>query len=212
MQNSNNMSSLKIIGIGGAGATMASAMYSKGIPKAAFVAIDKATPAFAANPCPCKVVLEQRIIDSTDDLIDVICDAQTVILVAGMGGETATDALWVVAEMAKDMDIYVVCVVTLPFAYEGGARITKAKAGIKSLKKLAKNVIVFDNQALFNEMPKNLTMAAAFDRITETIYDIVCDIAVLADCSGGDMDKEELSDIRKSIKEYPYPNGVTIKG
>ena len=88
--------------------------------------------------------------------------ADLVFITAGMGGGTGTGAAPVIAQMAKDMGILTVAVVTKPFGFEGKARMLHAEKGIENLKKYVDTLVIIPNDKLLKVMPKGTPMLDCF--------------------------------------------------
>lgn len=156
----NAFAAVKVIGIGGAGGNAVSYMLSKEIPDTEFAIMNTDAQALEVSSCSQKVRLgesrgmwegphgRQSAMESQDKIAVSLRGAKIVILVAGMGGDTGTGATPVVAQIAKEMGIPAVCVVTTPFLFEGKRRMDRAQEGIGNLLNTADGVIVVHNEAI----------------------------------------------------------------
>ena len=194
---------LKIVGIGGAGSNIVSYMLSREIPGAQFIVMNTDAASLEANPCQNKVLMghgnlekgpllgRQSVLKSQDCVVDGIFDARLVIFIAGMGGNTDTSALPLLAEMAKEMDIFVVCMVTMPLAFEDKRRRERAQEGVESLKKIADNVVVFQNNDFLKGLSSNTSIADAFEKAKDALFQGAHYISGLLDSDTSDMDEED---------------------
>jgi len=207
---------LKIVGIGGAGSSIVSHMLSRGIVNAQFIVMNTDTAALEATPCQNKVLLghgsqknepflgRQSVLESYDDVIDAIFDARLLILVGGLGGNTATNALPLIAQMAKDMDIFVVCMVIMPFKFEDRRRMERAKESIEILEQTADNMIVFQNEYFLMDLHKSASIAVGYEIAKDTLLKGVRYIAGLLDINTRDMDDEDFQHIRFYISNHDF--------
>ena len=213
----NNAADVKIVGIGGAGSNAISFMLSKGIPGVEFIVMNTDSDALKANSCSKKVLLkrvgemegpllgQQSVIASQDDVVDAIFDARVIILVAGMGGNTATSALPIMAEMAKEMDVFVICMVTMPLAFEGEKRTESARKSVARLRTIADNVIVFQTG---KDSSLNISMAEAFERVNDAMFQGAQYISGLLAGDTSNMDDEDFKFFRHCIKKHTFLFGT----
>jgi cell division protein FtsZ len=100
--------------------------------------------------------------ENRDEIADAIKDADMIFITAGMGGGTGTGAAPVVAQVAQELGILTVAVVTKPFNFEREAKMAQAEAGISELKKYVDSLIVIPNEKLLVGLEKPLTMKESF--------------------------------------------------
>ena len=100
--------------------------------------------------------------ESKAAIAEILKGADLVFITAGMGGGTGTGAAPVVAQMAKEMGILTVAVVTKPFAFEGRVRLQNAEQGMDNLKKHVDTLVVIPNDKLLKIVPKGTSMLEAF--------------------------------------------------
>lgn len=207
---------LKILGVGGAGSSIVSHMLAKGISGAQFIVMNTDNNALTTSPCQNKVLLghgdqgrspslgRQSVLESHDDVVDAICDARLLILVGGLGGNTATGALPLIARMAKDMDIFVVCLVTKPFAFEGTLRAKRAQEAVANLANIADNVVAFENDDCMKGRSSDKLFSAVFENTNEALFEGARYIAGLLDNDTSDMDDEDFHYIRFYISNHDF--------
>lgn len=124
---------------------------------------------------------ERSAEENKDEIAAAIKDADMIFITAGMGGGTGTGAAPIVAQVAKDMDILTVAVVTKPFVFEREAKMKQAEKGIEELKKYVDSLIVIPNEKLLVGLDKPLTMKESFslaDGILKTGVKSIADLIV----------------------------------
>src|SRR5699024_12760754 len=128
-----------------------------------------------ANPS----VGEKAAEESKGEIEEAIKGADMVFITAGMGGGTGTGAAPVVAQVAKEMDILTVGVVTKPFTFEGRKRATQAEGGIEKLKENVDTLITIPNDRLLQIVEKRTSMVEAFQMADQVLMDAVSGISEL---------------------------------
>lgn len=170
---------IKVIGVGGGGSNAVNHMYRKGIEGVTFVVCNTDNQALEHSPVPNRVKLgdnttaglgaggrPEKAREAAEESIDRIkrvlgTDTHMVFVTAGMGGGTGTGASPVVAQVAHDMGILTIGIVTIPFAFEGFKKINKALEGVAELSKHVDAILVINNEKLRLVYP-NLEMSDAF--------------------------------------------------
>ena len=152
---------IKVIGVGGGGGNAVKHMYKEGIIGIDFLICNTDRSALEASPIPSKLVLGESglgaganpevarrlAIESRDQLIDFIgTETKMLFITAGLGKGTGTGAAPVVAEIAKEMNILTIAVVTLPFRFEGSISAQFAETGVAELRKHVDSLIIIKNQ------------------------------------------------------------------
>ena len=152
---------IKVIGVGGGGGNAVKHMYKEGIIGVDFLICNTDRNALEASPIPLKLVLGESglgaganpetarrfALESRDEIIDFIgTETKMLFITAGLGKGTGTGAAPVVAEIAKEMGILTIAVVTLPFRFEGTTSAQFAEAGLTELKKQVDSLITIKNQ------------------------------------------------------------------
>lgn len=175
----NNICNIKVIGVGGGGNNAVERMINAGITSASFVAVntDKqallmssaqeliqigidCTKGLGAGSDPTKG--ENAAIESKEEIKKVLEGCNLVFITAGMGGGTGTGAAPVVAQLAKEMGILTVAVVTKPFSFEGPKRMANAELGISNLKKYVDSIVIIPNDKLNHILKKGTSVVEAF--------------------------------------------------
>lgn len=170
---------IKVIGVGGGGNNSVNRMIAAGIKSAQFVAINTDKQALLTNKAPIRIAIGEKSTkglgagahpevgrkaaeESKEAIADQIKDANLVFITAGMGGGTGTGAAPVVAQIAKEMGILTVAVVTKPFVFEGRTRIKNAEEGLDNLRKFVDTLVIIPNDKLWKIVPKGTSMVDAF--------------------------------------------------
>jgi cell division protein FtsZ len=169
---------IKVIGVGGGGGNAVSHMFNQGIEGVDFIICNTDAQAMKMSPVPTKIQLGERglgagsvpavgkesAIENIEDIKQLLDkNTKMLFITAGMGGGTGTGAAPVIAEVAKEMGILTVGIVTLPFTFEGRKRKLQADAGIDELKKSVDTLLVIGNDKL-RDVHGNLKLSEAFER------------------------------------------------
>ena len=182
MYNTNNISqvaTIKVIGIGGGGNNAVNRMVAANITSAQFVAINTDKQALLMSKATHRIQIGEKLTrglgagadpqigekaaeESKAVITDVLKDCDVVFITAGMGGGTGTGAAPVVAQIAKEMGILTIAVVTKPFNFEGRKRMENAELGIENLKKHVDTLVVIPNDKLLKIVPKGTPIVEAF--------------------------------------------------
>ncbi len=170
LQNTGNVTGIKVIGVGGGGSNAVSRMYQQGIEGVEYIICNTDKQALTKSPVPVKVQLgpsvckglgcgadekkgEEAAKESIEEIKKLLKkDEQDrtdmVIITAGMGGGTGTGAAPVIAKATKEMGILTIAIVTTPFKYEGKVRMKRALAGIENLKQYVDGILIINNEKL----------------------------------------------------------------
>ena len=171
---------LLVMGVGGAGGNAINEMIDNGLQGVEFIAVNtdaqdlklskaKARIQIGLNltkglGAGAKIDIGQAAADeSLNEIINTLQGANMVFITAGMGGGTGTGAAHVIARAAKELNILTVGVVTLPFLYEGPARMRRAQQGLEELRKHVDTIIVIPNQNLFKIANEQTTFKESFN-------------------------------------------------
>ena len=170
---------IKVIGVGGGGNNAVNRMIDHEVKGVDFIVLNTDRQALQSSKAETRLQLGEKITkglgaganpdvggkaaeENRNDIQEAIQDADMIFITAGMGGGTGTGAAPVVAEIAKEMGILTVGVVTKPFTFEGRKRLTQADSGIKKLKEKVDTLVTIPNDRLLQIADKNTTMAEAF--------------------------------------------------
>ena len=157
-----NVTTIKVIGVGGGGGNAVNRMVSDGLQGVEFIAMNTDQQALAKNHAATKVQLGSKLTkgrgagadpeigqraaeESKDEIANALKGSQMVFITAGMGGGTGTGAAPVVAEVAHDLGILTVGIVTKPFSFEGKRKMGLAEQGIANLKMISQEKITLMN-------------------------------------------------------------------
>lgn len=189
---------IKVLGVGGGGSNAVNHMYTQGIAGVDFVVCNTDVQALDSSPVPVKVVLGDRVLGagskpdvgrdaavaSTDAIKDAIKeDTQMLFITAGMGGGTGTGAAPVIAEIAQEMEILTVAIVTIPFSFEGRRRMKQAEEGIAEIRKHVDTLLVICNDKL-RLLYGDVTLTNAFARADDVLTSAAKGIAELITVPG----------------------------
>lgn len=178
---------IKVVGVGGAGNKALNRMISEGLEGVEFVAINTDAQDLATNLAPKKVNIGLNITkglgagaepeigrkaaeENADDIKMMLQDTDMVFVTYGLGGGTGTGAAPVVAEIAKNMGILTVAIVTKPFSFEGKKRDANAEEGMKKIKDVVDTLIVVPNDKIFTIVDKKTTFKQAFTMIDKILF------------------------------------------
>ena len=181
-----NVTTIKVIGVGGGGGNAVNRMVSDGLQGVEFIAMNTDQQALAKNHAATKVQLGSKLTkgrgagadpeigqraaeESKDEIANALKGSQMVFITAGMGGGTGTGAAPKVAGIAKGMGKLTVGVVTKPFLFEGKKRMSNAEKGIAELKKNVDTLVIIPNQKLLSIIDKKTTMVEAFRKADEIL-------------------------------------------
>lgn len=184
---------IKVIGVGGGGGNAVKHMYSEGIIGVDFLICNTDRQVLESNQVPSKLVLgesglgagakpdvaREYALNSRDKIIEFIGkDTKMLFITAGMGKGTGTGAAPVIAQIAKDMGILTIGVVTFPFKFEGETRARLALEGIEEMQKYVDSLIVVKNQNIIKYY-NDETLDAAFGYADDVLKNAVQCIAEL---------------------------------
>ena len=182
----NKSSIIKVIGVGGGGNNALQHMYERGIHGVDFIVLNTDAQALDEHSVSNKVQLgtrtteglgagadpevgEKAAIESMDEIREALgSNTKMVFITAGMGGGTGTGAAPVVAQVAKELGILTVAIVTLPFDFEGKRRLEQAYTGLEKLRENVDSLIIINNDRLAEQYP-DLDYEEAFSQANEVL-------------------------------------------
>ena len=182
----NQSNVIKAIGVGGGGSNAINHMYRQGIKGVDFVICNTDAQALNNSGVPNKIQLgvnlteglgaganpevgEKAALESAEDIMAMLnVNTKMVFITAGMGGGTGTGAAPIIAQMAREMNILTVGIVTTPFSFEGKLRNDQAQAGIEKLRNHVDSLIIINNNKL-REVYGNLGFKAGFSKADEVL-------------------------------------------
>ncbi|HXH72043.1 MAG TPA: cell division protein FtsZ [Mariprofundaceae bacterium] len=192
---------IKVFGIGGGGGNALNNMIIQNLRGVDFIVANTDAQAIQRSQAAVKLQLGTNITRGLgaganpqigresaeaerEHLREFMQDTDMVFITAGMGGGTGTGAAPVIAEIAKEMGVLTVAVVTKPFAFEGKRRMRQADAGIAELRKHVDTLITIPNQKLIGAVGKNTSMLEAFRKADDVLLQAVRGIAELITHTG----------------------------
>lgn len=174
-----NIVQIKVIGVGGGGGNAVDRMVTSGVQCVEFITINTDRQALIRSQATQKIQIGEKIThgkgagskpeigqkaadESREAIAAAIRGTDMVFITAGMGGGTGTGAAPVVAEIARDMGVLTVGIVTKPFEFEGRRRMEQAEAGIAALREHVDSLVVIPNERLKYVSEQRITLANAF--------------------------------------------------
>lgn len=207
---------IKVIGVGGGGGNAVKHMIANRVEGVEFVCAN--TDAQALKDIDVRTVLQlgtsttkglgaganpdvgrQAAMEDRERIAEILRGADMVFIAAGMGGGTGTGAAPVVAEVARDLGILTVAVVTKPFPFEGRKRMAIAEAGIKELSERVDSLITIPNEKLLSVLGKTTSLLDAFKAANNVLHGAVQGIADLIMRPG--MINVDFADVRTVMSE-----------
>jgi cell division protein FtsZ len=177
---------IKVIGVGGGGSNAVNHMFKLGIRGVDFIVCNTDKQALEISPVPHKIQLgatlteglgagavpevgKNAAIESIEEITSLLCNnTKMVFITAGMGGGTGTGAAPVIAQIAKDLGILTVGIVTLPFGFEGKKRFGQAELGLEELKRNVDTLLIISNNKL-REIYGDLKLREAFAKADDVL-------------------------------------------
>src|SRR5574344_992803 len=173
------VANIKVVGIGGGGNNAVNRMINANITSAQFVAINTDKQALLMSKADLRLQIGEKLTrglgagadpeigqkaaeESKASISEMLKDSDLVFITAGMGGGTGTGAAPVVAQLAKEMGILTIAVVTKPFNFEGKKRMENAEKGLENLKKYVDTLVIIPNDKLLKLVPKGTPIVEAF--------------------------------------------------
>ena len=207
---------IKVVGVGGGGGNAVEHMVNKELEGVEFICAN--TDAQAIKNSSARTVLQlggtitkglgaganpeigrQAALEDRERIAEVIEGSDMVFITAGMGGGTGTGAAPVVAQVARELGILTVAIVTRPFPFEGKKRMDIASNGIDELKSYVDSLITIPNEKLLSVLGKNMSLLDAFKAANDVLLGAVQGIAELITCPG--LINVDFADVRTVMSE-----------
>jgi cell division protein FtsZ len=207
---------IKVIGVGGGGGNAVHHMINNQVEGVEFICAN--TDAQALSNLKAKTILQmgsnitkglgagsnpeigrQAALENRDEIAEILSGADMVFITAGMGGGTGTGAAPIVAEVAKEMGILTVAVVTKPFPFEGKKRSAIAEQGIQLLSESVDSLITIPNEKLLDVLGKDASLLEAFKAANDVLLGAVKGIADLIMHPG--MINVDFADVKTVMSE-----------
>jgi cell division protein FtsZ len=175
-----------VLGVGGGGSNAVNRMIQSGVRGVEYVAINTDTQALSRCDAPTRLHIGEKLTrglgaggnpntgekaaeESTEQIADLVRDADMVFIAAGMGGGTGTGAAPVIAQISKDLGALTVGVVTKPFSFEGRQRAKNADDGIIQLRERVDTLITIPNDRLLEVIDRKTTLEQAFMEVDDVL-------------------------------------------
>lgn len=215
MNNESQEAVIKVVGVGGCGSNAVDHMIQHGMKGVEFISMNTDAQALKSNKAPTILQLGTSItkglgaganpdvgreaaLEDRDRIAELIQGSDMLFITAGMGGGTGTGAAPVVAQVAKEMGILTVAVVSKPFAFEG-RRLVAAKAGMEALGQHVDSLIVIPNDKLMMVLGNDISMLDAFKAANDVLYGAVAGIAEVINCPG--LVNVDFADVKTVMSE-----------
>ncbi len=207
---------IKVIGAGGGGNNAVNRMVEAQLQGVEFIAVNTDKQALHTSQAEHKIQIGEKLTrglgaganpevgkraaeESKDEIVKVLQGADMVFVTAGMGGGTGTGAAPVIAQLAKEMGILTVGVVTKPFVFEGKVRMKNAESGIAELKSKVDTLITIPNDRLLQIVQKNTSMLDAFSIADDVLKQGIQSISDLIAVPG--LINLDFADVTSIMKE-----------
>ncbi len=181
-----NPTRIKVFGIGGGGSNAVNRMHVDGIDGVDLFVINTDIQHLTSLSVPNKIQIgekvtkglgagarpeigEQAALEDSDKIKEILRNTDMLFLAVGLGGGTGTGAAPIIAEMAKEMGILTVAIVTKPFHFEGPKRMQVATEGLEKLKEAVDTYIVVNNQKLAEMADRNFSIKDAFKLVDDVL-------------------------------------------
>ena len=196
-----NVVTIKVIGVGGGGNNVVNRMVKSGTKGVDFIAVNTDKQALAISSATFKIQIGEKLTggqgagsdpevgrksaeESRSAVSKALEDADMVFITAGMGGGTGTGAAPIVADIAKELGVLTVGVVTKPFRFEGMRRMKQAEGGIAELRNKVDSLVIIPNERLKLATDQKITMLNAFEIADDVLQQAVQSISDLIKNTG----------------------------
>ena len=196
-----NVVSIKVVGVGGAGNNVVNRMVKSGTKGVEFIAVNTDKQALSVSSATEKIQIGEKLTkgqgagsnpevgkrsaeESRNNIAKCFDNTDMVFITAGMGGGTGTGAAPIVAEIAHESGALTVAVVTKPFSFEGKRRMDQALQGIEELRGKVDSLLIIPNDRLKLATDQHVTLANAFQIADEVLHQAVTSISDLIKNTG----------------------------
>lgn len=207
---------IKVIGVGGGGTNAVNRMIEEGIQGVEFIAVNTDAQALLLSKAQTRVRIGDKLTrglgaggnpevgrksaeESVEDLYNVLKGSDMVFITAGLGGGTGTGAAPIVAQVARDVGALTIGVVTRPFTFEGGKRMSSAEEGMTKLKEHADTLIVIPNDRLLQIVDKKSSLQDSFRMADDVLRQGIQGISELITVPG--LINLDFADVRTIMSE-----------
>ena len=213
VETQHNGTVIKVIGVGGAGGNAVDHMIHNGVAGVEFIAANTDAQALLRGSARLQIQLgatglgagakpeagRDAALEAREQIAEALRGAHMAFITAGMGGGTGTGAAPVIAEVAKELGILTVAVVTKPFSFEGSKRMRSAESGIDDLAQHVDSVIVILNEKLEEVLGEDVTMEEAFASADSVLKNAVAGISEIINVPG--LVNVDFQDVRTVMAE-----------
>ncbi|MEE1278031.1 MAG: cell division protein FtsZ [Acutalibacteraceae bacterium] len=221
-----NVVKIKVVGVGGGGGNAINRMVDAGVRGVEFVAVNTDKAALYLSKANQKIQIGEKSAggmgaganpergrnaaeESKDEITAAIRDADMIFITAGMGGGTGTGAAPVVAQIARELGILTVGIVTKPFAFEGKKRMEQAEIGIAALREQVDSLVVIPNERLKFVSEQKITFKNAFEIADDVLRQGVQSISELINVTA--LVNLDFADVTTIMKDAGYAHmGVGV--
>lgn len=210
---------IKVVGVGGGGGNAVNRMVRAGVQGVDFVAINTDRAVLQISQADQKIQIGEKLThgmgagsnpekgqraaeESRDEIAAALKGTNMVFITAGMGGGTGTGAAPVVAEIARDLGILTVGIVTKPFAFEGRRRMEQAENGIAALREFVDSLVVIPNERIKLVSEQRITLLNAFEVADDVLRQGVQSISQLIKVPG--LVNLDFADVTSIMKDAGY--------
>ncbi len=218
-QGLDNVVSIKVIGVGGGGGNAVNRMVESGVQGVEFISVNTDMQALNFSQAGTKIQIGEKLTkgqgaganpeigrkaaeESKEQIAAALAGTNMVFITAGMGGGTGTGAAPVVAQIAREMGILTVGVVTRPFAFEGKKRLEQALSGIEELNKNVDSLVIIPNERLKYVSEQKITFKNAFEIADGVLRQAVKNISELITVPG--FINLDFADVTSVMKDAGY--------
>ena len=210
---------IKVVGVGGGGGNALDRMVSSGVKCVEFVSVNTDSQALQRSKATQKIQIGEKIThgkgagskpevgekaaeENREEIANAIKGTDMVFITAGMGGGTGTGAAPIVAEIAKQLGILTIGIVTKPFAFEGKRRMEQAERGIEALRKHVDSLVIIPNERLKFASEQRITLLNAFSVADDVLRQGVQSISDLILLPG--LVNLDFADVTAVMKDAGY--------
>ena len=218
-----HLAKIKVIGVGGGGSNAVNRMLAAHFTGVEFIVVNTDTQALKLSPVTAKLQIgasltnglgaganpeigRKAAIEDTDKILSLLEGADMAFITAGLGGGTGTGAAPIIANLAKELGILTVGVVTKPFLFEGKVRELQAERGLQALCESVDTLITIPNQRLLHIVERHTPMTEAFKLADEVLRQAVQGIADLIVVPG--LINLDFADVKTIMSE----RGIAMMG
>lgn len=218
-----NGANIKVVGVGGGGCNAVKTMINCGLGGVEFIVANTDSQALAASPAPTRLQLgtgltkglgaganpeigRNAAMEDRDRIEELLRGADMVFVTAGMGGGTGTGGAPVIAQIARELGILTVGVVTKPFMFEGNRRRRQAEEGIATLKAAVDTLITIPNQRLVSLAQPGTSILDSFKMADDVLLQAVAGISELITVHG--MINVDFADVKTIMRDQ----GMALMG